>query len=108
MVHSHGFGSRGASLHVPHAADDAALEDRDAIGARRAVRKGSPPDDAEALSTALLRRRRLVVFRQPPGAERLEELGGEAAPGAAAVGMERRNIRAPDSLGGRAGLALLY
>ena len=30
---------------VPHAADHAALENGDAIGPRRAVREGTPPDD---------------------------------------------------------------
>ena len=48
-LHDHGFGSRGSVRHVPHAADHAALENGDAIGPRRAVREGSPPDDARLL-----------------------------------------------------------
>ena len=43
-LHAH-FARRAAARSEPHAADDAAGEDGDAIGARRAVREGSLPDD---------------------------------------------------------------
>ena len=45
-LHGHGFGSRGRLVMCMHAADHAALEHGDAIGARRAVREGASPGDA--------------------------------------------------------------
>ena len=50
-------------LVMPHAADHAALENGDAIGARRAVREGAPPGDA----CRAARDRRLHHFQRPIG-----------------------------------------
>ena len=44
-LHAHFFAPSCGSSVKPHAAHDAAGEDGDAIGSRRAVREGSLPDD---------------------------------------------------------------